>query len=113
MTDWDEVLAEAFKAASAQRRPESWSICALIQGYWLGSMRLPGHRVSVALLGYMRRRPRPSAMARPGQMMAERRRTMAEVLAIISLASGVIVILLAVIATRIANIVAASKALSK
>ena len=55
--------------------------------------------------------PRP--MARLGQMMAERRRTMAEVLAIISLASGVIVILLAVIATRIANIVAASKALSK
>ena len=44
--------------------------------------------------------------------MAERRITMAEVLAIISLASGVIAILLAVIATRIANIVAASKALS-
>jgi hypothetical protein len=45
-------------------------------------------------------------------MIAERRTTMAEVLAIISLAVGVMVILLAVIATRIANIVAASKALS-
>jgi hypothetical protein len=42
-----------------------------------------------------------------------RRKTMAEVLAIISLASVVIAILLAVIATRIANIVAASKALSQ
>jgi hypothetical protein len=37
---------------------------------------------------------------------------MAEVIAIISLASGAIVILLAVIATRIVNIVAASKALT-